>query len=46
VDTCLEEKIKGVRKRERKKEEENQQERRKNTIKPSPNLVRFERYGS
>jgi hypothetical protein len=46
VDTCLEEKIKGVRKRERKKEEENQQERRNNTIKPSPNLVRFERYGS
>jgi hypothetical protein len=46
VDTCLEEKIKGVRKRERKKEEENQQERRKNTIKPSPKLVRFERYGS
>jgi hypothetical protein len=46
VDTCLEEKIKGVRKRERKKEEENQQERRKITIKPSPNLVRFERYGS
>ena len=46
MDTCLEEKIKGVRKRERKKEEENQQERRKNTIKPSPNLVRFERYGS
>jgi hypothetical protein len=46
LDSCLEGKEKGARKRERKKKEENQPERRKNIVKPSPNLVRFERYGS
>jgi hypothetical protein len=46
LDSCLEGREKGARKRERKKNEENQQEKRKNTIKPSPNLLRFERYGS
>jgi hypothetical protein len=45
LDSCLEGKEKGARKRERKKEE-NQQEKRKNIVKPSSNLVRFERYGS
>jgi hypothetical protein len=45
LDSCLEGKEKGARKHERKKEE-NQQERRKNIVKPSPNLLRFERYGS
>jgi hypothetical protein len=33
-------------KHERKKKEKNQQEKRKNSVKPSSNLVRFERYGS
>jgi hypothetical protein len=46
VNSCLEENKRGARKHERKKNEENQQERRKNNAKPSPNLVRFERYGS
>jgi hypothetical protein len=46
LDSCLEGKEKGTRKRERKKKEENQQEKIKNTIKPSSNLGRFERYGS
>jgi hypothetical protein len=48
LDNCLEGKgkEKGARKRERKKKEENQQEKRKNSVKPSSNLVRFERYGS
>jgi hypothetical protein len=46
LDSCLEGREKRARKRERKKNEENQQEKRKNTIKPSPNLLRFERYGS
>ena len=46
MDSCLEGKEKGARKHERKKEEENQQEKRKNSVKPSSNLVRFERYGS
>jgi hypothetical protein len=45
LDSCLEGKEKRARKRERK-EEENQQEKRKNSVKPSSNLVRFERYGS
>jgi hypothetical protein len=45
-DWTLEERKKKAGKRERKKEEENQQEKRKNSIKPSLNLVRFERYGS
>jgi hypothetical protein len=45
LDNCLEGKENRARKRERKKEE-NQQEKRKNTVKPSSNLVRFERYGS
>jgi hypothetical protein len=46
LDSCLERKEKGTRKRERKKKEENQQKKRKNNVKPSSNLVRFERYGS
>ena len=46
MDSCLEGRAKGARKRERKKKEENQQEKRKNIVKPSPNLLRFERYGS
>jgi hypothetical protein len=46
LNTCQEGKEKGVRKRERKKKEENHQEKRKNSVKPSSNLVRFERYGS
>jgi hypothetical protein len=46
LDSCLEGKEKRARKRERKKEEENQKEKRKNNVKPSSNLVRFERYGS
>jgi hypothetical protein len=41
LDSCLEGKEKGARKRERKKKEENQQEKRKNSVKPSSNLVRF-----
>jgi hypothetical protein len=45
-DWTLEERKKKAGKRERKKEEENQQEKRKNSVKPSLNLVRFERYGS
>jgi hypothetical protein len=47
LDSCLEGREKEARKCERrKKKEENQQEKRKNTVKPSPNLLRFERYGS
>jgi hypothetical protein len=46
LDNCLEGKEEGAKKRKRKKEEENQQEKRKNSVKPSSNLVRFERYGS
>jgi hypothetical protein len=46
LDSCLEGKEKGARKRERKKKEENQQEKRKNTVKPSSNLVRFKRHRS
>ena len=46
MDSCLEGKEEGAKKRKRKKEEENQQEKRKNSVKPSSNLVRFERYGS
>ena len=45
MDSCLEEGKKKAGKRERKKEE-NQKEKRKNSVKPSSNLVRFERYGS
>jgi hypothetical protein len=46
LDNYLEGKEEGAKKRKRKKEEENQQEKRKNSVKPSSNLVRFERYGS
>ena len=46
MDSCLEERKTRAGKRERKKKEENQQEKRKNSVKPSSNLVRFERYGS
>jgi hypothetical protein len=46
LDSCLEERKKRAEKRERKKKEENQQEKRMNSVKPSSNLVRFERYGS
>ena len=46
MNSCLEGKEKGAKKHERKKKEENQQEKRKNSIKPSSNLLRFERYGS
>ena len=46
MDSCLEERKTRARKRERKKKEENQQEKRKNSVKPSSNLVRFKRYGS
>jgi hypothetical protein len=46
LDVCLEGKENGARKYERKEEEENQHEKRKNSVKPSSNLVRFERYGS
>jgi hypothetical protein len=46
LDSYLKGKEKGARKHERKKKEENQQEKRKNSVKPSSNLVRFERYGS
>jgi hypothetical protein len=45
LDSCLQGKEKEDRKRERKKEE-NQQEKRKNSVKPSSNLVRFKRYES
>ena len=46
MDIYLEGKEKGARKHERKKEEENQQEKRKNSVKPSSNLVRFKRHRS
>jgi hypothetical protein len=46
LDSCLEERKTRAGKRERKKKEENQQEKRKNSVKPSLNLVRFERYRS
>jgi hypothetical protein len=46
LDNCLEERKKQAGKRERTKKEENQQEKRKNSVKPSSDLVRFERYGS
>jgi hypothetical protein len=45
LDSCLEGKEKEGWS-ERKKKEENQQEKRKNSVKPSSNLVGFERYGS
>jgi hypothetical protein len=47
VDSCLEGKekrgLENVRGRRRKR---TQQEKRKNSVKPSSNLVRFEKYGS
>jgi len=46
LDSCLEERKQKAGKHERKKKEENQQEKRKNSVKPSLNLVRFEKYGS
>jgi hypothetical protein len=44
LDNCLEERKRRAGKRESKKKEENQQEKRKNSVKPSSNLVRFERW--
>ena len=46
MDSCLEKRKKRAGKHERKKKGENQQEKRKNSVKPSSNLVRVERYGS